>query len=91
MDALCYGQGLGGVIFDCLNRKDEQGNSLLAKVTGGVCSLSLVRMVLKWGADINAVNNRCVLSFFIAAAVSSFVRSFRQCVCMCGAKWSADV
>lgn len=58
VDALYYGQGLGGIIFDCLNTKDEQGDSLLAKVAGGVGPLSLVRVVLKWGADINSVNNR---------------------------------
>lgn len=58
VDALYYGQGLGGVIFDCLNNKDPDGNSLLAKVTGGVSPLSLVKVVLKWGADINAVNVR---------------------------------
>ena len=58
MDALYYGQGVGGVIFDCRNTKDAQGNSLLATVAGGVGPLSLVRVVLKWSADINAVNNR---------------------------------
>lgn len=58
VDALYYGQGLGGVIFDCANSKDRDGNSLLTKVAGGVSPLSLVRVVLKWGADINAVNSR---------------------------------
>lgn len=58
MDALYYGQGLGGVIFDCLNNKDAEGNSLLAAVAGGSGAVSLVRVVLKWGADINAVNQR---------------------------------
>ncbi len=58
VDALYYGQGLGGVIFDCLNNRDAEGNSLLAAVTGGVCPISLVRVVLKWGADVNSVNQR---------------------------------
>lgn len=58
VDALYYGQGLGGVIFDCLNTRDAEGNSLLAAVAGGVGPVSLVRVVLKWGADINSVNQR---------------------------------
>lgn len=60
MDALYYGQGLGGVIFDCLNTRDAEGNSLLAAVAGGAGPVSLVRVVLKWGADINSVNQRLV-------------------------------
>ncbi|CAN0143410.1 unnamed protein product [Scytosiphon promiscuus] len=58
VDALYYGQGLGGVIFDCLNNRDAEGNSLLAKVAGGAGPVSLVRVVLKWGADVNSANNR---------------------------------
>lgn len=58
VDALYYGQGLGGVIFDCLNTKDPEGNSLLAKVASGVGPISLIRVVLKWGADVNSVNIR---------------------------------
>ncbi|CAM9488020.1 unnamed protein product [Ectocarpus sp. 4 AP-2014] len=58
VDALYYGQGLGGVIFDCLNTKDPEGNSLLAKVASGVGPIALIRVVLKWGADVNAVNIR---------------------------------
>ncbi|CAM9626482.1 unnamed protein product [Ectocarpus sp. 6 AP-2014] len=58
VDALYYGQGLGGVIFDCLNTKDPEGNSLLAKVASGVGPIALIRVVLKWGADVNSVNIR---------------------------------
>ncbi|CAM9640707.1 unnamed protein product, partial [Ectocarpus sp. 12 AP-2014] len=58
VDALYYGQGLGGVIFDCLNTKDPEGNSLLATVAGGVGPIALIRVVLKWGADVNSVNIR---------------------------------
>eukprot|EP00903_Cladosiphon_okamuranus_P012766 g11934.t1 len=58
VDALYYGQGLGGVIFDCLNARDAEGNSLLAAVAGGAGLVSLVRVVLKWGADVNSVNHR---------------------------------
>lgn len=61
MDALFYGQGLGGVIFDSRNGKDAEGNTLLAAVAGGTSPLSLVRAILKWGVDVNAVNCRCVL------------------------------
>ena len=71
MDALYYGQGLGGVIFDCLNNRDAEGNSLLAAVTGGVCPISLVRVVLKWGADVNSVNKRYAFNRATAKAVLS--------------------
>lgn len=62
MDALYYGQGIGGVIFDSQNARDADGNTLLAVVAGGVSTLALVRVVLKWGVDINAVNCRFVNS-----------------------------
>lgn len=58
VDALYYGQGLGGIIFDAQNGRDSEGNSLLAVVAGGASTVPLVRVVLKWGADINAVNCR---------------------------------
>lgn len=61
VDALYYGQGLGGVIFDSQNRRDAEGNTLLAAVADGTSPLSLVRAILKWGVDINAVNCRCML------------------------------
>lgn len=47
------------MIFDAKNGRDPGGNSLLAAVVAGACTLSLVRVVLKWGVDINAVNDRC--------------------------------
>ena len=81
MDALYYGQGLGGVIFDCLNTKDEQGNSLLAKVAGGVGPLSLVRVVLKWGADINAVNNRRARRLLPPSCVPLWFTDLNLAVC----------
>ena len=46
------------MIFDCLNTRDAEGNSLLAAVAGGTGPVSLVRVVLKWGADVNSVNQR---------------------------------
>lgn len=61
LDALYYGQGIGGVIFDSQNGRDVEGNSLLSAVCSGTSSLALVRVVLKWGVDINAVNNKCVI------------------------------
>ncbi|CAM9561886.1 unnamed protein product, partial [Sphacelaria rigidula] len=58
VDALYYGQGLGGVIFDSQNGRDPEGNSLLSAVAGGTSTVSLVRAILKWGVDINAINCR---------------------------------
>lgn len=65
MDALYYGQELGRAIHSGMN-KDTEGNSLLARVAGGEGPLSLVRVVLKWGDDINAVNNRRVVQSTLA-------------------------
>ncbi|CAM9567205.1 unnamed protein product, partial [Choristocarpus tenellus] len=55
-DALYYGQGIGGGIFDH-SQRDGEGNSLLA-ITAIAGSLHLVRTYLQKGMDINAVNHK---------------------------------
>ncbi|CAM9497842.1 unnamed protein product, partial [Discosporangium mesarthrocarpum] len=56
IDALYYGQGIGGGVFDHAQR-DTEGNSLLTVLAKGGW-LPLVRTYLKKGMDINAVNLR---------------------------------